>query len=260
MRGINVQSFKTFLQIIERMNLMKEKSFFIVAGVSGVAAAILIALIRFVDVSSIGPEGTSIGMSHLNQFVFRLFGENMFLYHVTEFLGIAAILTAFVFALIGVIQLIKRRSILKVDHEILALGVLYMFVVGLYVLFEIVSLNFRPVIMPGNIHLEASFPSSHTMLVCVIMGSTIMLMEKYVHGEMICMILRTICAIMIGVMVIGRLISGVHWFTDIIGGILISICLLSLFAGVIDADSNTIPVKTNQKTPARAIPQVSSKA
>lgn len=239
---------------------MKEKGCYISAGVSGLAAAVLIALIHFFDVDSIGPEGTSIGMSHLNQFVFRLFGENMLWYHITELLGIVAILTALAFALTGFIQLVKRKSILKVDQELLALGALYMLVIGLYVLFEIVILNYRPVIMPDSTHPEASFPSSHTMLVCVIMGSAMILMEKFVHGELMCKVLRTICAIIIGVMVIGRLLSGVHWFTDIIGGILISVCLLSLFAGVLDYELYMIPVKANHKPQVRAIPQVSNRA
>ena len=239
---------------------MKEKGSYIVAGVSGVAAAILIALVRFVDVSSIGPEGTSIGMSHLNQFAFRLFGENMFWYHITELLGNVAILTAIMFAFIGVVQMVNRGSILKVDREILALGVLYFFVAGLYVLFEIVALNYRPIIMPDNTYPEASFPSSHTMLVCVVMGSAMILMEKYIHGEMMCKVFRTICAIIIGVMVIGRLLSGVHWFTDIVGGVLISTCLLSLFVGVIDSKSYTIPVKANRNPQRKVISQVSHRA
>jgi undecaprenyl-diphosphatase len=32
--------------------------------------------------------------------------------------------------------------------------------------------------------------------------------------------------------VAGRLLSGVHWFTDIVGGVLISMTLLACFSGV----------------------------
>ena len=239
---------------------MKEKGSFIAAGVSGLAAVVLITLIRFIDVASIGPEGTSIGMSHLNQFVFQLFGVNVIWYHITGFLGIVAILTAFLFALLGFVQLVKRRSVLKVDGELLTLGGLYIFVMALYVLFEIVNLNYRPIIMPDSIHPEASFPSSHTMLVCVVMGSAMILMNRYVKGEMLCKMLRVVCAVVIGVTVIGRLISGVHWFTDIVGGILISICLLSLFVGVIHADRNMDPARSNQNPQGRVIFHVPSKA
>ena len=194
---------------------------------------ILIALVRLVDVAPIGAQGTSIGLSHLNQFIFDLFGVNMLWYHITDWLGIAAILTAFVFAVSGFVQLVKRRSLLKVDREILSLGGLYIIVIGLYLLFENVIINYRPIIMPDSTHPEASFPSSHTMLVCVIMGSAAMLINRYIKNETLCRVLRVICFVIIGITVIGRLIAGVHWFTDILGGIMISVTLLSLYKEVI---------------------------
>lgn len=211
---------------------MKNKGNLLFAGVSGLLAGLLIVLIRFVDVRPIGPDGTVIGLSHLNQFVFDRFGVHMLWYGITDWLGAAAVITAFVFAVTGLVQLIKRRSLLKVDREILALGGLYIAVIGLYVLFEIAVVNYRPVIMPDSTHPEASFPSSHTMLVCVIMGSAAMLIGRYIRGKALCRILQGVCAVIIAVTVIGRLISGVHWFTDIIGGILISTALLALFSEV----------------------------
>lgn len=194
---------------------------------------ILIALVRSVDVAPIGAQETSIGLSHLNQFVFDLFGVNILWYDITDWLGIAAILTAFAFAVTGLIQLIKRRSLLKVDREILSLGVVYIIVIGLYLLFENVIVNYRPIIMPDNTHPEASFPSSHTMLVCVIMGSAVMLINNYFKNKALNRTLRAICFVIIGVTVFGRLIAGVHWFTDILGGITISVTLLSLYKEVI---------------------------
>ncbi len=194
---------------------------------------ILIALVRLVDVAPIGADGTSIGLSHLNQFVFDLFGVNILWYNITDWLGVAAVLTGFVFAVTGLVQLIKRRSLLKVDREILSLGGLYIVVIGLYLFFENVIINYRPIIMPDNTSPEASFPSSHTMLVCVIMGSAAMLINRYIRNKPLNRILRAVCYVIIGVTVVGRLIAGVHWFTDILGGILISVTLLSLYEEVI---------------------------
>ena len=205
----------------------------IIAGIGGLLTVILIALVRLVDVAPIGAQGTSIGLSHLNQFVFDLFGVNMLWYTITDWLGIAAILTAFVFAVTGLAQLIKCRSLLKVDREILSLGGLYLVIIGLYILFENVIINYRPIIMPDNTHPEASFPSSHTLLVYVIMGSAVMLINKYIKNQTLCRVLRAICFVIIGITVIGRLVAGVHWFTDILGGIMISVTLLSLYKEVI---------------------------
>ena len=223
---------------------MKNKNNLFVSGISGLLVMILIVLVRFIDVRPIGAEGTSIGLSRLNGFFFRLSGVNILWYHITDWLGVAAILVAFLFAMAGFVQLIKRRSILKVDHEILALGGLYIVVIGLYVLFEIVIVNYRPIIMPDGTHPEASFPSSHTMLVCVIMGSAIMLIGKYLKEKPLCRVLRGFYSAIIGITVIGRLIAGVHWLTDIVGGVLISIFLLSLFSEVLERTRrNTIEGK-----------------
>ena len=211
---------------------MKNNRNLLFAAVSGLSAALLIILVRFVDVRPIGPEGTSIGLSYLNQFVFDRFGVNMLWYEITDWLSVAAVLTAFLFALTGTVQLIKRRSLLKVDRAILALGGMYIIVTGLYILFEVLIVNYRPIIMPGGTGPEASFPSSHTMLVCVIMGSAMMLIDRYIAVKTLRGLLRIICAVIIGVTVIGRSIAGVHWFTDILGGILISASLLALFAEV----------------------------
>ncbi len=207
------------------------------AFISGSMAAVLIVLLRFADVRPVGPEGTCIGLSHLNLYIFKLTGVNLILYDITDWLGIAAVLTAAVFAAAGAVQMIRRRSILKVDREILALGCLYVAVIVLYLFFESFIVNCRPVIMPGCTSPEASFPSSHTMAVCVIMGSTVMLTDRYVKGKTAAKALRAVCTAVIGITVIGRLLSGVHWFTDILGGILISIMLLELYAGVLEKTS-----------------------
>ena len=218
---------------------MKRKRRILTASVSGLLFAVLIILVRFVDVQAIGPEGTRIGLSHLNRLVFETLGIHMRWYEITDWLGIAAIGTALLFAAVGLAQWVKRKSIWKVDKEILALGGLYLIVIGLYVLFELLIVNYRPIIMPGSVHPEASFPSSHTMLVCVIMGSAIPLFGKYVEGEVLCRALRIICATIIGITVVGRLISGVHWVTDILGGILISVMLPNLYAAILERIENS---------------------
>ena len=217
----------------ERMIIMKTKRSFLLAAVCGSLSASLILLIRFADVAPIGPEGTAVGLSHLNRFVFGLFGVNIVWYHITDWLGVIAILTAFLFAMVGLAQLIKRRTLRKVDREILLLGGLYIIVIGLYVFFERVIVNYRPIIMPGGTHPEASFPSSHTMIVFVIMGSTVLLLGKYINRKTLRIPLQAFCIAVIIVTVVGRLISGVHWFTDILGGTVISMALLALYSGLI---------------------------
>lgn len=212
---------------------MKKK--LITAGASALLFLLLILLVRTVDVAPIGPAGATIGLSGINRAMHNLCGIHDFWYNLTDWLGFAAIAAAACFAALGLVQLIRRRSLRKLDRELLALGVLYAVVIGLYMLFEIAIVNYRPVLMPGSHTLEASFPSSHTMLIIVTMGSAGMLTEKYVRQGGLRRILRAVCAAVLAVTVIGRLLSGVHWFTDILGGVLISTALLSLYAAFLSA-------------------------
>lgn len=212
---------------------MKNKGCYALGGISAVISLLIIAMVRMVDVSAIGPNGTSIGLSHINQKVHETIGVNQIWYDITEILGGVAILVAGIFALVGFVQLVKGKSLAKVDKEIYAVGGLYAVVVVLYALFEKVIINYRPVIMDGETAPEASFPSSHTMLTCVVMGSAIILIGKYIQSEGLKKILQIAAAVILIVTVVGRLISGVHWFSDIMGGIFISLTLVSIFAGII---------------------------
>lgn len=197
--------------------------------------AVLIVLVKTVDVQQIGPEGTSIGFAGINKTMNEATGLNMTLYKITEVLGLLALAVAGCFALLGLVQLIKRKSFAKVDPEIYALAGLYVVVLMLYVIFEKVIINYRPVIMPDEEHVEASFPSSHTMLGFVIMGSTFIVIDKYIKNESICRLIRIVSILILIAIVFGRLFSGVHWLTDILGGVLISSALLFIFSAVIGA-------------------------
>ena len=211
---------------------MKKK--FITAAVSFGLFLLLILLVKVVDVAAVGPEGTTIGLSKLNVAIHDLFGVNWGWYKVTDVLGYLAIVIGLCFAAVGGLQLIYRRSILKVDKEILLLGCLYVVTAILYVFFEKVIVNYRPVLMPDGTGPEASFPSSHTMLSCVILGSGLMLVKKYgKKHKTVQLILTVVFAVMLALIVAGRLLSGVHWFTDILGGILISVALLNAYEGLL---------------------------
>lgn len=209
---------------------MKNK--FIASGIFALAFIILIVLVCTWNVANIGPEGTAIGLSSLNKSVHDALGVNKLWYDVTEIFGYVAIATVAVFGLLGVYQTFKRKSLLKVDKKLIALGGLYALMVLAYVLFEIVVVNYRPVIMPGDLHVEASFPSSHTMLVCVIMGGAFLILKDYVKNNGLRIALQYACLFIAAITAIGRLLSGVHWFTDILGGVLISLALVTFYSAV----------------------------
>ncbi len=202
------------------------------AVITGVLFAVLIVLLGRYDVAAVGPAGTEVGFSHINQLVHNLTGVNMVWYDITDYIGYGAIAVCGMFAVAGLVQMIKRRSLLKVDREIWALGGLFIAVIGCYVFFEKFIVNYRPVIMPGETAPEASFPSSHTMLIMTVMIAVMIVSDKY-FSKGTGVLVRVLCFVITLVTVGGRLWCGVHWFTDIIGGILLSATLLFLFAAVI---------------------------
>ena len=150
-----------------------------------------------------------------------------------DWLGVVALLTAFCFAVIGLIQAVNRKSLLKVDIRIILLGIYYVIVIVAYVFFEIFIINYRPVILEESVGLEASYPSSHTMLVICIMGAALVLFQQMIQNKMIRVIMNSLSGLVIFITAVGRMISGVHWFTDIVGGILLGITLIQLYASVL---------------------------
>ncbi|MBQ9923684.1 MAG: phosphatase PAP2 family protein [Clostridia bacterium] len=211
---------------------MKKKC--IIAAVCFGLFLLLILLQKTVDVAVVGPEDARIGLSKLNVSLHEMFGVHLGWYTLTNILGYLAILIALCFAAVGALQLIYRRSLLKVDKEILLLGCLYALTLLFYVFFEKVVVNYRPILMPDGEGLEASFPSSHTVLSYVILGSGMELVKKYAKkSQPIQLALTVVFAVMLALIVAGRLLSGVHWFTDIIGGILLSAALLNAYEGLL---------------------------
>ncbi len=183
-------------------------------------------LVKIVDVAAIGPNNTEVGFSTINGFFHNLTGYNDFWYKLSKYLGIIPFLIVFCYGIIGLKQLIIKKSLKKVDKRIIVLGIFYVIIGLCYVLFEKIIINYRPVILEGV--LEASYPSSHTVLAITICASSL-LISKYYFKNPINNIIDTITWIIMIFIVIARLLSGVHWLTDIIGGILISNFLLVLY-------------------------------
>jgi len=181
-------------------------------------------IVKFVDVQAIGPRNSKVGLATFNNWVHQLFGEHINLYTVTDWASIITIPIGFIFLIVGIVEWIKRKNILKVDNNILALGLFYVLDLICYLTFQFVKINYRPVLLNGN--LETSYPSSTMMLSLTMFISTIDQVCIYLKDKKTRISLITFCSIYSAFLIIGRLVSGVHWCSDIIGALLLSVALL----------------------------------
>ena len=205
---------------------MKRKKLYAASAL--IAAFILwTAVVSFIDVQAIGPQGSRVGLSAVNGWFHGLTGVHMTLYTVTDWLGLVPVAVVMAFAMLGLIQWFKRKQLFLVDRSILILGGFYVIVMGAYVLFEELVINYRPVLIGG--YLESSYPSSTTLLVlCVMPTAMLQLCSRIRIKWLRAAVLAAIAAFMV-FMVIGRAVSGVHWLSDIIGGGLLSAGLVLLY-------------------------------
>lgn len=191
------------------------------------AFALWTAAVLFADVQPIGPRQSSVGLAAVNGQVHSFTGVHMRLCKITDWLGLVPVAAAMGFALLGLAQWIARRRLGKVDFSILALGGFYMAVMAAYVLFEIFVVNYRPVLIDGK--LEPSYPSSTTMLVMCVMPTTVMQLNVRIPNAAARRYAAGSINAFTAFMVIARLISGVHWFSDIVGGAMLSAGLVLMY-------------------------------
>ena len=222
---------------------MKKKNITqIVIGSIFIVAFVLFTIsLTYIDLQEIGPNGSSVAYASINGAVHRFLGVNMTLYNVTDWGGLVPFFIALVFAILGLIQWIKRKNILKVDNGILLLGIYYLVVFAVYIFFEFVVINHRPILING--YLEASYPSSTTMLAMCVMPSAIIQLNRMLHNKTIKNLCATFCISYEIFMVAGRLLSGVHWFTDVLGGGLFSTGILMIYIGL----NNSLPDKDKKQ-------------
>ena len=207
------------------------KKYFLIGSIFVMMFALLTILIMTVDVQPVGQNGTDIGFAGFNTTFHEMTGVNMLLYTITDWLGLVPILICMIFGGVGFIQLVKRKSLLKVDKDIIILGIYYIIVIMAYLIFEMIPINYRPIPIEGI--MEASYPSSTTLLVLSVMPTLVDQTDRRISDSFIKKLIGIFAVLFSIFMVTGRLISGVHWFTDIMGSIILSIGLYYMYKGCV---------------------------
>lgn len=210
---------------------MSIKKNFVFGFASAISFALLTMLIQTIDVKPIGLNNSNVGFARTNSWFHSLTGVNMMLYNITDWLGLVPIFVCMVFGIVGFVQLIKRKSLLKVDFDILILGLYYVIVIACYLIFEMIPINYRPIFI--NNFAECSYPSSTTLLVLSVMPTLCFQAKLRLKAEKFKNIICIITMLFSLFMVIGRLISGVHWLTDIIGSCFLSAGLYYFYKGIV---------------------------
>jgi len=213
-------------------NMKETKNYFLISGILFIAFIIFTVMVSFVDVQAIGPQNSEVGLASINKPVADGLAYNKAMYDISEVLGYFAIFTVGIFGLFGAMQLFIKKGFSKVDKDLYALAGMYACVLASYVLFEKLVINFRPVILEEG--LEASYPSSHTMMsVAFMLAAMQQFSMRLKKNAMARVIIPIFCGI-IGVgIIVTRLLSGVHWFTDIIGGVLLASAWFMLYYAII---------------------------
>ena len=188
-------------------------------------------LIQKVDMQPVGQKGTDVGFAVLNCWFHKLTGVHMGLYTITDWLGLVPVFVCIVFGGIGLWQLIKRKNLFKVDTDLIYLGIYYVIVIFGYLFFEMCPINYRPILIEGI--LEASYPSSTTLLVLSVMPTLVLQANRRIENRYLKRIIYAFTIVFSVFMVIGRLVSGVHWFTDIMGAVFLSTGLFYLYKAVV---------------------------
>jgi len=211
------------------LNTTRKRNYILSAALL-TAFALWTTAVCTVDVRPVGPEGSRVGFAALNRSFHRLTGVHMTLYTLTDWLSLVPVGVGLGFAALGLAQWIRRRRLCLVDRSLLVLGGFYLVVMAAYVFFEIVIVNYRPILIGGV--LEASYPSSTTMLVLCVMPTAMLQLKGRIKSRHLSRCVTAVLAVFTGFMLIGRLLSGVHWFSDIIGGVLLSAGLVLLYAAI----------------------------
>ena len=209
----------------------KGKRLLFAGTISMAAFAVWTMLIPIVDVQHVGQNGTAVGFAALNCWFHELTGVHMVIYTITDWLGLIPLFVCMIFGGLGFVQLVKRRSLWKVDVDVLFLGIYYVIVIFGYLIFEMIPINYRPILIEG--FMEASYPSSTTLLVLSVMPTLGFQVNRRFGNVKVKKIFCAFVWIFSAFMVIGRSISGVHWLTDIVGSVMLSTGLFCIYKAVV---------------------------
>ncbi len=194
--------------------------------------AIFTLIVKNIDVEAIGPQGSTVGLARFNRLVLDTVKADPNWDRITDLLALVSAAFGAGFMFLALKQVLRRRSLWKVDFGLVLLAAHFVLMCAAYILFEMVIINYRPVLTEEG--LEASYPSSHTMFVLCIMIPAVILFHRYLRRHIFLLVLVDIlCIALIAQAPVGRIMAGMHWATDVIGACILSAALCMLYYAVL---------------------------
>jgi len=206
---------------------MRKKKNLTVAISLGILFVALTLSLLFIDVKVINETDKEIGLAFINKLSNNV-SYNEFLDKISDIFMILSIGFILFLAIKGLVQLVKRKNILKVDKEILVFGGVVVLMAVLWITFDrLFIINYRPILIDGE--LEASYPSTHIMIVTFTMLSSIDLLIKYIQNKKIRYTSSVTVWLCIGLTIVLRFASGMHWISDCLGGFILGAILYYVY-------------------------------
>lgn len=205
---------------------MKAKYYLIVCATLLVAFLALWCCVVFVDVQRVGANDTTLGLASVNLAVFLLLGQDATWDYVTDWLTVVCILVGASVGAKAFFQAVMRKSVKKVDTELYVVLGCYLLALAFVALFEIVPVNYRPLLAQGN--LQASFPSTHALICIVSVGETLFTATFRKCRKPLQLTICALFALCCVAVCLGRLLAGAHWLTDVVASVLLGGAIVAL--------------------------------
>ena len=195
----------------------KRQSWFLIATTLTVFFVVFTLTLKLVDMQS--DSSQFIGWASINIWWRDLIGVHFSWHIISHFIALISLLVLTGILIWQVITVFHRRKLSALtrnwwvfDITLLALGLSYL-------LFQIVAINYRPIQVDGAI--EISYPSSHSLLITTTWLLIIFRLRREIQSQTWRRILIIVGWTLMLTGVIARLLCGYHWFTDIVGGVLL---------------------------------------
>lgn len=152
----------------------------------------------------------------------------------TDIILIASFAVLVVFVIMSLCQWIKRKSLKKVDKSLLWFPLPLALMAITYVIFDkFLICNTRP---DGSG--EASFPSTHVMVVATIFFLVAIILPRYIKSKAAVILLDFFMLAFIVLVSVGRVLANKHWLSDVLGALGFAIIFAIIYYLIIRSHKN----------------------